>query len=74
MGPFLTGGEAAVWGLAWVSPSPHPVPVTTLPSPYPGPQSLAAPAKFPGNVSDKGLVLMTPSHPATISDPAATTK
>ncbi|EPY84228.1 hypothetical protein CB1_000490077 [Camelus ferus] len=38
------------------------------------PQSLAAPAKFPENVSDKELVLVTCSHPATISDLAAITK
>lgn len=48
--------------LSWVSLSPLLVPVTPFPSPYLGPQSLAAPAKFPGNVLDKGLALMTPSH------------
>lgn len=36
------------------------------------PQRLAAVAKFPENVSDKGPVLVTLSHPATISDPIAT--
>lgn len=36
-------------------------------------QKLAASAKFPGNVSDKGLVHMTASQLATISDPTATT-
>ncbi|KAM5262845.1 pyruvate dehydrogenase [acetyl-transferring]-phosphatase 2, mitochondrial [Ctenodactylus gundi] len=39
-----------------------------------GPQRLAAPAKFPGNVSDKGPGLVTPSYPTTISEPIAITE